>query len=282
MRFSRRGQATVEQAIIIPMMVFLILGIVQLGMAQQARLMTEYAAYRAARTGIVTGGSCPMMRNAATLALLPTFGTRVDDTLRVALAAPLYMVDIDTKTGRDKGPLGGPLSKAKIGGTLDRVRVEVLNPRKSQLASVFSSYGIAGSNKEIDFDDVRNNAVVEANLLSVRVTHFHEMRIPFANALMYSWFVGFKELDKVTGGVLFASPALKGTKAPATQFLMGQAFNSGSTSQEKSDYNKMGSLALAGIYVLPMKATYSMRMQSNLMFNPGAGNGGVDDCAIDP
>lgn len=271
-----------EQAIIIPMMVFLVLGIIQLGMSQQARLMTEYAAYRAARTGIVSGGNCPMMRNAATVALLPTFGVRVDDTLRAAAAARLFMVDIDTNTGREKGATGGPLSKVKLGGILERVRVEVLNPRRSQLASLFSSYGIAGSNKEIDFDDVRNNAVVEANLLSVRVTHFHEMRIPFANALIYSWFVGFKQLDNVTGGVLFASPRIKGTNMPATRFLMSKAFGAGTTSQEKSDFNNLGALAAMGIYVLPMKATYSMRMQSNLMFNSGAGNGGVDDCAIDP
>jgi hypothetical protein len=277
---SRRGQATVEQALIIPVMVFLVLGIVQLGMSQQARLMTEYAAYRAARTGIVTGGNCPMMRNAATVALLPTFGVRVDDTLRAAVAARLFMVDIDTNTGREKS--GGGPSMAKLGGILDRVRVEVLNPRKGQLASLFSSYGIAGSNKEIDFDDIRNNAVVEANLLSVRVTHFHEMRIPFANALIYSWFVGFKQLDQVTGGVLFASPTLKGTQMPATQFLMSKAATAGSSPRERDDFRDIATLAEAGIYVLPMKATYSMRMQSNLMFNSGAGNGGVDDCAIDP
>lgn len=273
---STRGQATVEQAIIMPMMVFLVLGIIQMGTMQQARLMTEYAAYRAARAGIVNGGDCTIMRNAATIALLPTFEDRVDDVARAIAASKLYLSSVNTETGKATAGLKSRYMPA----ALDRVRVEVMNPRRGQLSSIFSSYGIQG--RELDWDDVRNGAVVEANLLSVRVTTFYELRIPFANFLIHSWYVGFSQLDKVTGGVLFASPHVKGTKMPATQMLEGQALTLGKNDQEKSDFKKIAALAATGRYVMPLKATYSMRMQSNLLYQSGAGNGGVDDCAIDP
>ena len=55
----------VESAIVMPLMVFIILGVIQLSMIQHARIMTEYAAYNAARAGIVWNGDPWVMENAA-------------------------------------------------------------------------------------------------------------------------------------------------------------------------------------------------------------------------
>src|SRR6185503_16858406 len=68
------GQAAVEAALIMPLMVFMALGIIQLTMIQHAKLMTEYAAYQAARAGIVWNGNNERMHDAAIMALLPTMG----------------------------------------------------------------------------------------------------------------------------------------------------------------------------------------------------------------
>src|SRR3954466_2176325 len=73
-----RGQTAVETALVLPLCIFLLLGIVQLALMQQARLMTDYAAGEAARAGVVWSGSAERMRDAATFALLPTLG-RCDD-----------------------------------------------------------------------------------------------------------------------------------------------------------------------------------------------------------
>ncbi|HLT28663.1 MAG TPA: TadE family protein, partial [Myxococcaceae bacterium] len=50
-RRSRResGQAGVESALVLPITLFMILGTMQLFMMTHARVMTEYAAYRATR-----------------------------------------------------------------------------------------------------------------------------------------------------------------------------------------------------------------------------------------
>lgn len=66
------GQALVESALVMPLMIFFILGIVQLGMLQHAKIMTEYAAFNAARAGIVWNADPFVMQNAAIISLLPT------------------------------------------------------------------------------------------------------------------------------------------------------------------------------------------------------------------
>jgi len=70
-------------------MVFLILGALQIMMLQHGRIMTEYAAYNAARAGIVHNANWNVMRNAAMIATLPIY-KRTDTPLRFAGAvAPI-------------------------------------------------------------------------------------------------------------------------------------------------------------------------------------------------
>ena len=92
MRTGEQGQALVEAAFILPAMIFLLLLTIQLTQLQQARIMVEYAAFSAARTGIVqngnnggTNGFDGPMHDAAVLAILPTFGRT--DSLTNLLAA---------------------------------------------------------------------------------------------------------------------------------------------------------------------------------------------------
>ncbi|MFY0579495.1 pilus assembly protein [Cystobacter fuscus] len=263
------GQAAVEAALIIPMMVFMVLGIIQLGMMYQARLMTEYAAYRSARAGIVNHGHCELMRNAAYFAVLPTLGPRpsgesgrVDDLERAIAAYKEYAV---------KGTTDPALFHK--GSSLEKVRVEVLNPKRSQIAGLFSTYGDAMMSQEIDYDDVRDDTIVRANLLTVRITYFYEMRIPFANWLIHGWFMGFDSLDKLRG-LQFENQRLGGEASHQALEKLGA--NKGKTNRQKGDYKKISDLALKQRkYIIPLSANYSMRMQSNMMQKH------VSPCAVD-
>src|SRR5438105_32717 len=73
------GGAAVEAAIILPALLVLLLCAIQIAQLQQARVMAEYAAFNAARAGIVQNGNngadgtSGPMHDAAVLSILPTF-----------------------------------------------------------------------------------------------------------------------------------------------------------------------------------------------------------------
>ena len=196
---NTKGQALVETALVTPLMVFVILGILQITMIQHARIMTEYAAYYAARAGIVWDGDPYVMENAAIIALMPTYdrvtggGSVVGGALNpsrllsyIIERALLYQVN-----RRLNGWLGNMIAAGLSDairdaiGSIDRqvVQVEILHPRRN----VFGS-----NNHEIDFDDIgtdsRARRLRQANKLTIRVSYLYLMRIPFANwVIHHAW-----------------------------------------------------------------------------------------------
>ena len=71
-RRCQAGQAAVETALVLPMHLFLMLGILQMAMAYHAKLIAEYAVFKAARAASVYRIDCQRMINAAVIALGPT------------------------------------------------------------------------------------------------------------------------------------------------------------------------------------------------------------------
>ncbi|MBN8471813.1 pilus assembly protein [Corallococcus exiguus] len=265
------GQVLVESALVIPVMVFLILGILQLGMLHHARLMTEYAAYRAARAGIVNSGDCEIMKKAAYAAVLPTLGPpkasasgdlqgRVDTLINVAKVHDAYTVGSQAAQNQRFQQVD-----------LERVRVEVTNPRRSQLPTLFSSYGSHMQGLELDYDDIRNAQVIEANLLTVRITYFYEMRIPFANWQLHAFYMGREALNGLAmRGVNFTTQKVNGGS------LTDHLEDAGAG--QSPDHKKIRTLADSNVFAIPVVATYSMRMQSNLL---NSGSHGPNACAVD-
>ncbi|MFY1828931.1 TadE/TadG family type IV pilus assembly protein [Myxococcus fulvus] len=261
------GQAAVETAIVVPMMVFMVLGIIQLGMVHNARLMTEYGAYRAVRAGIVNHGDCTLMEKAALAALLPTLPPLPDldgrvDTLKRAIKVH----------GRFSQKLFDANQRLPFYQELPLFRVEVLNPSGAELGELFSTYGSRMQGREIDYDDVRDERVIEANLLSIRLTYFYELRIPFANMQLHAFYLGREYLDQLKG-MQFELQRVGGRNA--IQYLQDRAQGKG------GDFARIVSLARKPgsqrHYVMPLVATWTMRMQSNLFNNDQHGPG---RCAI--
>lgn len=77
-RLGSAGQAAVESALTIPMSMFVVLGLLQMGMLQQARLLADYAAYRGTRAASVQRLECKNIKAAELAALVPALG-RADD-----------------------------------------------------------------------------------------------------------------------------------------------------------------------------------------------------------
>jgi hypothetical protein len=262
------GQVAVETAITVPMMIFFVLGTIQLGMVHQAQLMTEYAAYRAARSAVVNNGDCNSMRAAALIALTPTLPnpSEFQVPLLTGRADRLdYAAGLFNFWYRGADSL---LTKLKF----DLLRVEVLNPSANKLDTTFNNLDYRSGKNEIDFDDLRPDAIA-ANNLSVRVHYFYEMRIPFADRMIHSWLMG-TEILKNQMGLLFESqemglkvgPIKIGTGLNAYEPLEAYGL------KKNGDYITMyfaAHLPNAGplhpVFLMPLSASYTMRMQSNLM-----------------
>ena len=288
---DERGQALVESALVIPMMTFLILGIMQLTMMQHARVMTEYAAFNAARAGIVWNADGIIMENAAIISLMPTYeglfkqsdlGNPLQMLKRIAQRALLYQksrqlpkaVDL-LKNGTGKIISKLPISqsnKGKLGSQKDQlldaaekaadkalvdgitkalgpsgtrfVEVKIVNPKSSD----FGSRG-----REIHFDDPKNR---DQTRLSIQVQYLYMMRVPFANMIIHQAWLAGAAGKQLYGAIWNPQEKKKESGFRSDNPLQASTFLD-------PVLNAMAKLAAQGIYMVPIKTTYTMRMQSN-------------------
>jgi hypothetical protein len=153
-RDGESGQAAVESALTLPLVIFLMLGTLQLFMMLQARIMTQYAAFRATRAGSVNNGDCERMMHAAIAALLPTM-ERTNTPAALAQAFSQHR-------NNTLAPLPG-----FNGDMLWLIREQPTNV----------------SADDLDFD--QGNGLMR---LEVRLVYWYPMRIPFANWVMTKMF----------------------------------------------------------------------------------------------
>jgi hypothetical protein len=263
---ASRGQALLESVLVIPLMIVIVLGILQLTQIEQARIMTEFAAFSAARAGIVWNGSNTRMRDAALVALLPTFG-RTDSAEALTHTWQRQRVADEEFTTL---PWGTPLPATINGSPLNGlVRVDTIAPEGSdELGRIWNLRG-AHDWKEIDFDAAYTYPEVpgleqhfetfdhpgkqdegqeihrRANLLSIRVRHWYELRVPVANWFLFvSWYASHARVENQRG----FPTAYRSEMAVLWALSTGQA-SLGSVSRRR--------------FFIPLSATYSMRMQSN-------------------
>ncbi|MBI5545455.1 MAG: pilus assembly protein, partial [Deltaproteobacteria bacterium] len=186
---------------------------------------------------------------------LPTFGQRTDTIEKLGLVysrlrAPLG--DVHPMLWNQGGAAG------QAAGQLNAVNIEVVNPKRSALNGLFAAYGGHLQSQEIDWDDTRDDTVVGANLLSVRVRYYYQLRIPFANSLIHSWTMGARFLGDLRGVQFENQRTAAGTSG--WHYLESSGANA-----RGGAYVTMAAFAdLLHYYVIPLVATYSMRMQSNL------------------
>jgi TadE-like protein len=181
-----RGQVAVEAALALPVVALLGLGVVQLGLVQQARLLEAYAAFAAARAGVVQGAGDARMHDAAMLVLLPLLG-RADSWEAVAASWP-------EAHARDLA-MHARLRDARPKGLAGLVRVDVLGtaPRESIDFDVPDSYAESPGPAFRRFtrplgDEPDQDALREATRLTVRVRYLHELVVPLANwAIFTCW-----------------------------------------------------------------------------------------------
>ncbi len=270
---KQRGQAMVEAAIVFPMMIFTVLGIIQLTLVQQARIMLEYAAFSAARVGAVWNGDTREMEKAAVFALLPTMPSPVTDLLPINCPKGLRVDDLLSLACRYE--LVTRTNKYSPFGNGKRlITVETLSPTKADF----------GNEQEIDFD-IGGDSLDQRrrSQLTIRLTYFYELRIPIINWVFFeSWLagpagVGLRGLNPWEPKVAFESEEFEIANAAVRMGYEFTKVDSSKTNCSYSGLQKSNLLRLAamgsglGKWYLPLITTYTIRMQSNhFLKNAGA------------
>ncbi|MFL5347534.1 MAG: TadE/TadG family type IV pilus assembly protein [Hyalangium sp.] len=221
------GQAAVESAIILPLFVFLLLGVLQLGLMHQARLMTKYAAYKAVRAGAINNAKKSVMENEALAVMLPLVseGRRGGEYIQTINSAS----DFTTKWNTP-GVQGNRMPDTG----LQYVEVVTCGPTTAEAGG--------GSSGEMDFDDPQVAASDDwqgnnRTKLRIQVTFNYRMPIPFANWVIFK--------------------AAMNREIPMLMRM-------GKPTKNWGFDNKYEAAASSGAYVLPIRAAYTMRMQSNI------------------
>jgi hypothetical protein len=224
------GQAAVEAAIVLPLFVFLMLGILQIGLMHQARLMTKYAAYRAVRAGALHNAKTEEMERAGLAVMLPLVSQD--------RGGGEYIQSITSASDfKSKWTSSGVSSNKMADVDLKYLEVVTCGPTKED----------AGGGQELDFDDPKIAGQAgwresQRTKLRVQATFNYRMPIPFAN-----WVIHAAAMNKELPWVL----------------RMGKQ-STGPSKFAHSRYQKYKDAANSGIYVLPIRAAYTMRMQSNI------------------
>ncbi len=148
------GQAAVETALVVPMMVFALLGTIQLAMTYHARMVTEYAAFKAARAASVYRLDCNRIRAATLVALVPTM----------------------------PAPNGGGATQLSS-RYVATVRSAKRNRTRASTPLVLVDYRLENRKPEGQFDKQLQGGE-NPMTVSVKVAYFYEYRIPFANWIM--------------------------------------------------------------------------------------------------
>jgi hypothetical protein len=214
-RKAESGQALVETAIIMPIMVFTVLGALQIMLIEHGKIMTEYAAYNAARAGIVHNGNWNVMRNAALISALPLY-KRTDSVLQFGLAWAEVKAVAEITEAVDTGTatlerLGGDLLGVELPGIaqdVSLIEVEVDSPTQAayeawstwvteqeEHAERIDARGellYPPGSSEIDFDDTefykwaaQSDPTIQPGRLGVDVRILYPLKIPIINKIIF-------------------------------------------------------------------------------------------------
>lgn len=220
------GQAAVESALTLPLTVFLLLGMLQLFQVLQARVLAEYAVFRAVRVGSTNHARCGPMMDAALLVLLPSFRTFLGNNNRSGTPSEQLAEEF-----RRHGAAGSNFNYDDAytdGGKALRFTRSIMRMDKRFTLPVNAA-------REQEFDQPG-----PPQRLQVTLVFWYPMRIPFAN-----WVI-----SKMVTGYGAVNPLMP------TQTARWNGTNLGGY------MSIVAARAAAGEYVLPVVAEYGMRMMS--------------------
>lgn len=271
---GQSGQALVEAAIVMPLMLFVFLCLLQLMLMAHGRVMLEYAAFNATRAGVVHNGNRYVMRNAAMVSLLPLYGPThnmqsLAETYAKAKAWAMVTEGSEALEGGIRGWIrdatGFSIPNLPAIGIVD---VWPSNPKYDDFS---------GPEMDLDLPAQRTNLSPEEALrrtrLTTQTTLLFELKVPLGNRLLfYSWFLWQYMRLRLTGSLLdpralgsTAEDAMNASPAPLNP-SSGNGGILGGIVEQQTYFQALRALANLERpkFMIPMTASYSMPAESNL------------------
>lgn len=175
MNARQDGQAGVELLVVLPVLVVMLFGTIQLGLMYQARATLNYATMLAARAGALHNGDHGAMRNALARGLTPLFAHQASAAgyaealakanLETAVASNITDIEVLNPTGAAFADFG-------------RARLDGEDGRELPNDTLHYRTTAAGSNSQLSVQD--------ANLLHVRVTYCFRLVVPVIDRMLHS------------------------------------------------------------------------------------------------
>jgi len=162
-----------EFLIVLPVLVMLILGTVQLALLFYAKITLNYATFEAARAGSLENGSFEAIREGLARGMAPLASYTEETGHRAQVEA--------FKKGRQQ-------YLELFDDVAGLIRIERLSPT----AELFNRHGVDGAipNDNLLYRDPNGGegkTIQDANLLHLRVTYWHQMEVPFINTLIHKF-----------------------------------------------------------------------------------------------
>lgn len=245
MAWREQGQAAVEAALTLPLLVFLALGTLQLFLMLQARFLAEYGVFRAVRAGSLNHGDCKAMTHAAVVSVLPALA-RTNDAQSVETAFKKYA----NNAYDDVRLVPGRNGASRHRGQIVELWRDVYFGRTGELFL---------SPASLPQEDLAFDQPDHLMRLETRMIFWYRMKIPLADWVLGRMFLAHYRLQSYD----FANPLspVEGragwpeADAPRLTFR-GELWPGGPLDQS------MLAFAGAGHFLFPIRVTWSMRMMT--------------------
>ena len=235
MRWIRgtEGSALVESAIVLPLWLVLLLCTLQLALLGRARLLTEYATFRAARAGILWSGDPRRMQAEAVRTLAATAcPSRLPEARSLC---SFYAVD------------GGLSALEALSAdphlAFPGAHVHILGPHWPSHGHLFDLGG-----EELEFDRFGPDPErLDSTLLTIQLQYWFELKIPLADGIVWTAWMAARKV----GGARIEEEIHRGPYSP----ISARAWNA----MREHGEGERGPRA----FFVPLVAHHTMRMQSN-------------------
>lgn len=192
-RHQQTGQSMTEYIIILPSLLLLVLGVIQMALIYQAKTSLNYATFMGARQGALKNANMRSIMDGVAGGMTPFF-TRTSDA-----------------------PFLDDIARARMIATIEvfnpnTAKVEIISPTPEAFDE-FSKLSLQGEipNDNLMFRDSSilqdGMSIQDANLLKIRVTYCVKLMVPFVDRVIYAMHTGIAEVKNMTQSSYWESNA---------------------------------------------------------------------------